>query len=226
MLAQVLAHNSSLFGETIRGIWNPSATTAIDLSPQNTALQGLDLSDTPAFCRWLDSQLCGKIGAGGYLEHRDIYRRSAHFDGNSEARSLHLGIDIWTAAGTLVFCPFDGIIHSFRDNSGFGDYGPTLVLEHRLDEIVFYTLYGHLSRASLNSLQKGKAFKTGDKIGTLGAESENGSWPPHLHFQIIRDMNGYEGDFPGVAQPSERSYFESLCPDPNLVLKCRLFRPQ
>ena len=29
-------------------------------------------------------------------------------------------------------------------------------------------------------------------------------------------------DFPGVAPPSERELWAALCPDPNLVLQCRL----
>jgi hypothetical protein len=31
-------------------------------------------------------------------------------------------------------------------------------------------------------------------------------------------MPGPQGDFPGVAAPSEREHFLALCPDPNLIL--------
>ena len=50
---------------------------------------------------------------------------------DDEPRRLHLGVDIWADAGTPVYVPLDGRIHSFRDNNHFGDYGPTVILQHR-----------------------------------------------------------------------------------------------
>lgn len=78
-----------------------------------------------------------------------MYRMSPVFrrpDG--EFRSVHLAVDIWIAAGTPVQAVLPGIVHSARDNATFGDYGPTLVLEHRAGAQRFHKLYGHLSRAS------------------------------------------------------------------------------
>ena len=67
-------------------------------------------------------------------------------------------------------------------------------------------------------LEPGLRFEAGDQIASVGEHHENGGWPPHLHFQIIRDMLGHVGDFPGVAAPSQRARFLELCPDPNLIL--------
>jgi hypothetical protein len=53
----------------------------------------------------------------------------------------------------------------------------------------------------------------------VGEHHENGGWPPHLHFQIITELLGNRGDFPGVAAPSERSRWLELSPDPNLILQ-------
>ncbi|MDO8834538.1 MAG: phosphotransferase, partial [Vicinamibacterales bacterium] len=83
----------------------------------------------------------------------------------------------------------------------------------------FYTLYGHLSRASVAGLREGQAVAKGTCIARIGAETENGGWPPHLHFQVIADLLGRRGDFPGVARPSDRRVWLSLCPDPNLVAR-------
>jgi 4-aminobutyrate aminotransferase-like enzyme len=83
---------------------------------------------------------------------------------------------------------------------------------------MFYTLYGHLSRNSLAGLRQGKVLKKGEKVGWIGTSSENGGWPPHLHLQIITDLLGLTGDFPGVALPGQRELWLSLCPDPNLIL--------
>jgi peptidoglycan LD-endopeptidase LytH len=46
----------------------------------------------------------------------------------------------------------------------------------------------------------------------------NGDWPPHLHFQLITDMMGNTGDFPGVCLPEEKQAYKVLCPDPIGIL--------
>jgi 4-aminobutyrate aminotransferase-like enzyme len=67
-------------------------------------------------------------------------------------------------------------------------------------------------------LNVGKEIRKGSRIGSIGDITVNGGWPPHLHFQVITDLLGLEGDFPGVAPPSLRSVWLSLCPDPGLLL--------
>ena len=52
----------------------------------------------------------------------------------------------------------------------------------------------------------------------MGDATENGGWPPHLHFQIITDLLDLSTNFPGVARASERALWTSLSPDPNLLL--------
>ncbi len=158
------------------------------------------------------------MATGGYLEKRVIYRRSDVFQGEEENRCIHLGIDVWAPAFTPVYAPLDGKIHSIKDNDAFGDYGPTIILEHELEDTTFYTLYGHLSRRSLKSLERGQKVKKGDYFSEFGPFPENGDWPPHLHFQVIIDLEGREGDFPGVAAPSLLEKYSTLCPDPNLIL--------
>jgi 4-aminobutyrate aminotransferase-like enzyme len=55
----------------------------------------------------------------------------------------------------------------------------------------------------------------------MGDIPVNGGWPPHVHFQIVGDLLGREGEFPGVAPSSQREVWLSLCPDPNLLLGIR-----
>ena len=64
----------------------------------------------------------------------------------------------------------------------------------------------------------GSEIAAGEEIGRIGPYPENGDWAPHLHFQLMTDLLGREGDFPGVAPPSQRDVWLSLSPDPNLVL--------
>jgi len=186
-----------------------------DLSPQQ-------FSDTASFSQWVSSSLAEnncRYGIGGYNEHRIIYSRSELFDAFEEPRRLHLGVDIWGPEGTNVFSPIDGVIHSFNFNDHFGDYGATLILEHKINELKFYSLYGHLSLKSISNLKKGNSLRKGDKIAQFGNTLENGHWPPHLHFQLIFDMLNMEGDFPGVCRYSDRETYLNNCPDPEIILK-------
>ena len=200
---------------------------ALDLTADNTALTKTIIMDTDAMTAYIAEELKRtgtRYAIGGYNEHRTIYGRSTHFDTESEEpRRLHLGTDIWGAAGTPVFAPLAGEVHSFRNNAAFGDYGGTIILRHRLGTTEFHTLYGHLSIASLEGLYEGKTITQGTQIATFGEPSENGGWSPHLHFQIIMDMEGMKGDSPGVCRFSERERYLQNCPNPNNILGLHTF---
>lgn len=223
-LSAILGRNAGAFSQVIDVDLNASGVCRLDFTAANTLLQNTDLRDTHLFnialLQMLHAQQAS-VGVGGYLEDRFIYGRSNHFNTEQQSRNLHLGVDIWLEAGTPVYTPHDATVHSFQDNAHFGDYGPTIILEHTLEGVTFYTLYGHLSRASLDNLFVGKAFKKGNKIAEIGPYPENGDWPPHLHFQVIADMEGRSGDFPGVATSAEKAFYQQLCPDPNLILQSR-----
>jgi 4-aminobutyrate aminotransferase-like enzyme len=136
-----------------------------------------------------------------------------------ERRTIHLGIDIYKTSGSPVYAPLDGKVHSFKNNRSALDYGPTIILEHQIDAADrFYTLYGHLSPDSLNGIKTGLPVAKGEVFGHIGEPETNGGWPPHLHFQIITDLLGETGNFPGVARPSERDIWTSISPDPNLIV--------
>ena len=155
---------------------------------------------------------------GKYLEDRNIYKRGEQYKTDGESRSVHLGQDLMVPAGTNVYAPLNGKVHSFKDNKEVADYGPTIILEHELDGVRFYTLYGHLSRLSLIKLKIGQKIIKSQKIATVGKPFENGGWPEHLHFQIIDNMQGELGNFKGVIEPSKVDVFAKHCPNPNLIL--------
>ncbi len=195
-----------------------------DFSKKNKKLVSVDLNNAKKFIDYINNTLkisgCS-FGVGGYSENRIIYRRSNLFENNVKPRSIHLGIDIWMPAKTQIYSPLTATVHSFKDNDNFGDYGPTIILQHSLHGIKFYTLYGHLSRLSLKNIKVGMKIKQGQQIATLGNYNENGQWPSHLHFQIISNLLRKKGDFPGVVSVSEQKYFLTLCPNPNLILNIK-----
>lgn len=136
-----------------------------------------------------------------------------------EPRRLHLGTDVWGKPHTSVMAPLNGIVHSFAFNDAFGDYGATVIITHQLKDVSFYTLYGHLSLNSIKNIQEGQRVSSGDIFGEFGIPFENGQWPPHLHFQIIADLQGWKGDYPGVCKFSEKEIWLRNCPDPDLILQ-------
>jgi murein DD-endopeptidase MepM/ murein hydrolase activator NlpD len=190
-----------------------------DFTDSNKVLGASEIADTKLFGDYIDRTLKtndAKFGIGGYNENRTLYRKSVLFAGE-EARSLHLGVDIWGPSGTPVYAPLGGRVHSFAYNNNFGDYGATIILLHQLDGIAFYTLYGHLSLADLARHQEGQYITRGEMVGHFGPPAENGNWPPHLHFQVIHELYT-KGDYPGVCKLSESEAYLKNCPDADIIL--------
>ncbi|MCJ7465304.1 MAG: aminotransferase class III-fold pyridoxal phosphate-dependent enzyme, partial [Maribacter sp.] len=162
------------------------------------------------------------ILAGGYLEPRPLYT-SSEYDkiGNSgrESRTIHLGIDFWLPAETPVHALFEGEVLIAVNDAGDKEYGGLVVLKHQGPDFIFYTLYGHLSVASVLDKKVGDVIKNGECIGHLGNYPENGNWAPHLHFQVMLSLLGYTKDFPGVAYFRQIALWKDICPDPNLLFK-------
>jgi murein DD-endopeptidase MepM/ murein hydrolase activator NlpD len=190
---------------------------AIDLSVDNAYLprnEAMDLDKLTAYVSTHIKAADAKGAWGGYGEKRDLYRRSRVFAESDAFRNIHLGIDFWLPAGTAIAAPLPAEVHSFADNNESGNYGPTVVLMHQVGNFTFHSLYGHLSRQSLESLEVGQLIRRGQVFAKLGKPAENRDWPPHLHFQLISDMEGMEGDYPGVCFESEKDKYLANCPNP------------
>lgn len=220
-LSVVLARHSAGFHSVVPFDPGRDVLYPFDFTAANTNLRPEDIADTERFANYINRTLRAnnaRYGIGGYNEHRTLYARSKHFDSAEEPRRLHLGVDIWGPAGTPVMSPLDGIVHSFAFNNNDSDYGATIILTHHLDGVSLHTLYGHMSLNSLKNLEEGRHIRRGEVIAEFGMRFENGNWPPHLHFQVIADMQGWKGDYPGVCRYSERQQWLDNCPDPDLIL--------
>jgi murein DD-endopeptidase MepM/ murein hydrolase activator NlpD len=183
----------------------------LDLSITNFELKTINISSSNELETFFFDYLKrnkDRVAFGGYNEERNIYQRSTFFkqkDADTE-RNIHLGMDLWITAGTPVFAPLDATVHSFKNNLNFGDYGPTIILEHKIQGVKFYTLYGHLSLKSIENLKVGQTFKQCEQLATLGDAKVNGDYPPHLHFQIIKEIQAFKGDYPGVCSKKDLQY--------------------
>ena len=215
-----LKNKTKLFDKVVPFNGDTDRLLKLDFTNANIDLSSDLVENTELFSEYISNKISNDnsvYGIGGYLENRTVYQRSNVFAG-TEPRSLHLGIDIWGKSGVPVFAALDAVVHSYAFNNLFGDYGATIILQHEVKDGLFYSLYGHLSLKDLDDLWEGKPIKAGEPFAHFGEPAENGSWPPHLHFQLILDMEGMKGDYPGVCKVSEREKYILNCPDPNLVL--------
>ena len=88
----------------------------------------------------------------------------------------HNGTDYAAPMYTQLLCIADGeVAYHGKDPRGYGHYvriwHPTLLL---------FSFYAHMS--DLSMISKGKEFKEGDPIGSVG--NTGNSTGPHLHFEI------------------------------------------
>lgn len=200
----------------------PENSLRLDLSQSNEDKAFRAADTVEKLQTYIDAHLAQGpylYGLGGYGEERTFYARFEHFQGQQSARSHHLGVDIWTAAETPVMAPLRGIVHSLANNNRPGDYGGTLILHHQLQDLQFHTLYGHLTPSSISHFNPGDTILAGQKIAELGDKEVNVQWPPHLHFQLIMDMEGHEGDYPGVVLTEYAARYEANCPNPEWLLR-------
>ncbi len=219
-LIEILNNNSHIFFPVINFNAASQKIIALDFTENNKELAIIDLSNTAIFSQFIKAELQKNnaiFGIGGYNENRILYKRSALFDG-TQNRTIHLGVDVWGNEKTPIYTPLDAIVHSFAYNNNFGDYGSTIILQHQIDNTIFHTLYGHLSLADIENLYEGQIIKKGELFAHFGNANENGNWPPHLHFQIIENMEGKKGDYPGVCTIANREKYLANCPDANLIL--------
>lgn len=70
--------------------------------------------------------------------------------------------------------------------AGTTGYGNYVVIEHHLEDMTFYTLYGHMKMGSL-MVSEGMEVKAGQTLGIMG--STGNSTGNHLHFEVRVNQN-------------------------------------
>ena len=222
-----LNQNNDRFEPLVDPAPGEGSSVVLDLSVASPMVDAIAIQNDPASMTqaiFVEMHQKGAvIGIGRYDEARSIYVSDAYrqqSDQMPEMRTIHLGIDLHMVPGSSIRAFYDGKVHSFQNNASEYDYGPTIILSHETGEgLLFYTLYGHLSLASLENLRVDQQISCGEIFAEIGDSDVNGGWPPHLHFQIITDMLGETGNFKGVAPPTQRQVWKAISPDPNMILR-------
>ena len=154
-----------------------------------------------------------EFSIGKYDEVRNIYTTEIF----SSGRSVHVGLDIGGPVGTPIMSVADGRVAFSGYNAADGDYGHTVIVHHSIQGHDLWILYGHLSADSTANCPAGRSISKGEVFAWIGAEDENGGWPPHLHFQLSL-LRPHTHDLPGVVHPDDRERALKDFPDPRNVL--------
>ena len=158
-----------------------------------------------------------KWGVGKYLEERrNILRGSINII--NEKRIYHLGLDIIVPFNSVLFCPLDGYVYKVGKETQKGNYGGYLILKHKIKNLTFYSLYGHLKTPHMVRL--GDNVCSGQKLARIGKESDSGGWFCHLHLQVItqKAMNEGFSEWGYISEkllPNVEDYF----PNPDFLFK-------
>ena len=220
-----VATAAALRDELRRASPAPLFLPEIGLSPRMPLLTGGQMPDMPAYSdRAFDAWFAAKgvaYGLGPYGEKRTVYTSDQFADSASpERRMIHLGVDVFAPAGTPMYAPLPGRVAHVTYNADPLDYGHTLILEHQVGGLRFWTLYGHLAGTLPGLCRVGQEIAQGALIAHLGDWHENGGWAAHVHFQIMTDMLDQRGgNFFGVGQQSLWDIWQDICLDPDLILR-------
>lgn len=210
-----------VFAPILKKFQRRSDYITIDLSKSTLRQDRVDIQNSADLKTYIQNKLMSKsskVAYGGYLEKRDLYNKVGRFNTNYNQRDIHLGYDFWANAGEIIISPLSGRVHSFSNNDDLGNYGPTIILEHKLQENTVYSLYGHLSLKSISNIVVGQEIQKGEAFAEIGRSDVNGGYLPHLHFQIIKYLEGYSGDYPGVCHQSNLDFYKQNTLNPNLFL--------
>lgn len=95
-----------------------------------------------------------------------------------EFTAAHPGVDLKLAAGTPIGSIAGGRAHRVLNSGALGLH---VIIEHRIGDEVYYSIYGHLGFVSV---KEGDDVTGGQFIGTVGMTGNTSA--PHLHLQIDR----------------------------------------
>ncbi len=157
------------------------------------------------------------LGIGPWREDRPVYSSEA-FESvfmPGQRRSLHLGLDLFAPAGTIVRTPLDGeVVDLFATDLPL-DYGHAVLLRHEPEPgVVFHSLWGHLAAQTVTERRRGERLRAGAAIGRMGAPAENGNWQPHVHIQLVTYDSPRAADVIGAGEAIYRDIWAELFPNP------------
>jgi len=187
----------------------------LDLSEPVTGQGKYTTSDFEAFQREIFDEMHGagaRWGIGKYLENRSGLL-GEYPDMIRQGRVYHAGLDIIVPAGVPLFAPLEGRVHAAVVDGGIGNYGGVVVLRHQLDDVIFYSLYGHLNTRF--EVEAGQTVAAGQRFGTIGEGEDSGGWFTHTHLQILTPLALERGlMLSGYVRGEDLDHVDDIFPSP------------
>ena len=204
-----------LFGDFLKG-----KPYIFDFSSNNPKTLEYNLFDFEEFNTMVFGELhasCHQWGVGRYLEERKSLLR-AYPNIIEEQRFYHLGLDIIVPFDTPLYSPLDAEVYETGKETTVGNYGGYIILKHNINEVVFYSLYGHLKTPHL--VQVGEKITAGPKFAHIGQEEDSGGWFCHVHLQILTQaaMDAGYTDW-GYISPALLPKVETYFPSPYFLFR-------
>ena len=184
----------------------------LDLSPDSPAA---DPANVAAALRTAVTAATagGGFAIGRYLEPRapGTTSRDRRAGPQREPATLQLGIEIFSPAGTPVRAPLGGSVE-WAEGPGESESGASIGIRHAVEGELFWTSYGHLDPACLETLVPGRQVGRGETLGRV-AGSPGGDGPPaQLQFQVL--LANWGGRPPRRSSETDLPIFAALSPDP------------
>ncbi|MDW3192228.1 MAG: peptidoglycan DD-metalloendopeptidase family protein [Cytophagales bacterium] len=204
-----------LFGDYLKG-----KPYIFNFSSNNPRTSEYNLTDFHEFNQMIFDEMerssC-QWGIGKYLEERkNILRDYPNII--EEQRYYHLGLDIIVPYDTPMFCPLDADVFKIGKEQQIGNYGGYVMLKHEINEIVFYSFYGHLKTPHMVSV--GDKLESGEVFARIGQESDSGGWFCHTHLQILTQQaidDGYTNW--GYISPKMMTDLDKYFPSPYFLFR-------
>lgn len=204
-----------LFGDFLKG-----KPYLFDFSSNNPKTSEYNLTDFHQFNQMIFEEMekssC-QWGIGKYLEERkNILREYPNII--EEQRYYHLGLDIVVPYDTPMFAPLDAEVYRVGKEEQIGNYGGYIMLKHDINEVIFYSFYGHLKTP--HTVQVGDKIKAGEKFTCIGQESDSGGWFCHTHLQILTQQaidDGYTHW--GYISPKMMTKLDKYFPSPYFLFR-------
>lgn len=118
-----------------------------------------------------------------------------YYDSAEQASVYHLWIDYNVEAGTEVKAMYKWTVVSSGPDWWFWH---KVIIEHKTDSWIFYSLYGHLGFKNLPTVWQ--PVEKGMKIWEVWIYEENWGWNNHLHFQIMESQDSQPWYYKGKSE--------------------------
>jgi len=204
-----------LFGSYLEG-----EPYIFDFSSNNPKTLEYNTSDFKKFNQMVFDELeesSLKWGVGKYLEERKSILRD-YPNIIEEKRFYHLGLDIIVPFDTPMYSPLDAVVFKTGKETMVGNYGGYIMLKHKINDVVFYSFYGHLKTPHLVS--EGEKLIAGQEFARIGKDSDSGGWFCHTHLQILTKKAIEDGYTEwGYISPELIPKLEQYFPSPYFLFK-------